>query len=174
MDTYSDKSFYKFEVRDAQGNLVHLSNFAGSVCLVVNTASKCGFTPQYKGLEELYKKYLDRGFVVMAFPSNDFGNQEPGSDSEIKEFCEIGFGVTFPLFTKASVKGDQKQPVYKFLTESNPKFSGDPGWNFVKFLVSREGKVVNRFSSLTGPTSKKLTKAIEKELDACGSETRSK
>jgi len=158
-------SLYDITAKDITGQETPLSKFKGKVALVVNTASKCGFTYQYKDLESLYEKYKDQGFVVLGFPSNDYMTQEPGSDQEIKKFCEFKYGVTFPLFTKDHVSGEAKQPVFKFLTESNQNFTGDPGWNFVKFLVDREGKVIDRFSSLTSPNNNKITSKIESLLD---------
>ena len=155
-------SFFDLSTRDLDGRETLLSEFRGKVCLVVNTASRCGFTSQYAGLEELYQEYKDRGFIVLAFPSNDYANQESGSDGEIKQFCELNYRTTFPIFTKAHVRGAEKQPTYKFLTEqSAEKFRGDPGWNFVKFLVNRKGEVAARFSAMTAPTSKKIKKQIE-------------
>ncbi len=141
---------------------IPLAQFGGNVALVVNTASKCGFTPQYAQLEQLYQTYKGRGFVVLAFPSNDFGEQEPGSNEEVKRFSTEEFKVTFPLFTKAPVSGESKQPVYRFLTED----SGYSGvlWNFEKFLIGRDGRVIDRFRSLTEPTSSNIVAAIEKAL----------
>jgi glutathione peroxidase len=156
------KSLYHLSVTDVSGTQRALSEYRGKVALVVNTASGCGFTPQYKGLEELFQRYKDRGFVVLAFPSNDFGQQEPGSNAEIKKFCELKYKTTFPVFAKGPVSGEQKQPVYRFLTELSAKeFQGDPGWNFVKFLVDKEGIVVDRFSSMTTPMSSTVTQRIE-------------
>ncbi len=157
-----DKNFYEYTAKSITGEEVKLDVFRGKVALVVNTASNCGFTSQYQGLEELYQKYKDQGFVVLAFPSNDFGGQEPGKNEEIKHFCELKYKTTFPIFEKNPVKGSEKQPVYKFLTEnSEKKFQGDPGWNFVKFLVDQQGQVVGRYASITTPTSKKIVKTIE-------------
>ena len=158
-------SIYELRTQDINGASIELSAFKGKVALIVNTASQCGFTSQYKGLEELYQRYKDRGFVVLAFPSNDFAGQEPGTDDEIKKFCELKYHTTFPIFKKAAVTGDHKQAVYKFLTEeSGDKYSGDPGWNFVKFLIDKDGKVVGRFASITKPLSTKITAQIEKLL----------
>jgi len=159
-------SLYDLTAVSVAGEPVSLSTYRGTVALVVNTASQCGFTSQYKGLEELYKKFKDRGFVVLGFPSNDFGRQEPGSNAEIKKFCELKYRTTFPVFEKNPVTGNEKQPVYKFLTEeSAEEFQGDPGWNFVKFLVDKNGVVIGRFSSMTGPTSGKIERAIEEALE---------
>lgn len=159
------KSLYEITVENLDGEKIPLNEFRGKVALVVNTASNCGFTGQYKDLESVYQEFKSLGFVVLAFPSNDFAGQEPGSNSEIKSFCELKYKTTFPVFAKGPVTGEQKQLVYKFLTESSdPKFQGDPGWNFVKFLVNREGKVIGRYSSMTSPTGSKLKKTILKEL----------
>lgn len=158
-------SLYELSATSISGESVPLSTYRGTVALVVNTASQCGFTSQYKGLEEIYQKYKDRGFVVLGFPSNDFGRQEPGSNAEIKQFCELKYRTTFPMFEKNPVSGGEKQPVYTFLTEkSAPEFQGDPGWNFVKFLVDKSGVVIGRFSSMTSPTSGKIEEAIEAAL----------
>ncbi len=144
------------------GESLNLSTLKGKVSLFVNTASKCGFTSQYEKLEELYKTYQDQGLVVLGFPSNDFGAQEPGSNQEIAEFCKINYGVTFPLFQKDHVKGDGKQKIYKALTElSGEEFEGDPGWNFVKFLVDKNGKVRARFSSMLSPGSRTVREQVE-------------
>ena len=161
-------SLYELSAVSLEGEPAPLSSFRGKVSLVVNTASKCGYTPQYKELEALYRKFGPERFVVLGFPSNDFLNQEPGTGAEIRAFCERNFGVTFPLFEKAKVTGTDKQPVYRFLTETAPvDFRGDPGWNFVKFLVGCDGAVVNRFSSMTKPLSDNLVDAIEAALDRC-------
>ena len=155
-------TFFDLQASDNTGKLVAFSQFAGSVCLVVNTASKCGFTKQYASLQRLFDTYRERGFYVLAFPSNDFAEQEPGSDAEIKSFCQLNYGVSFPLFAKGPVAGAAKQPVYRFLTESGPSHThGDPGWNFVKILINRQGEVVGRFSALRDPMSTKIRKAIE-------------
>jgi glutathione peroxidase len=158
-------SFYDYSVNDLAGEKTALEKYRGSVALVVNTASQCGFTYQYKDLEAVYQKYKERGFIVLGFPSNDFGGQEPGSDQEIKKFCELKYKTTFPVFAKAPVSGAERQPVYRFLTEgSDEAFKGDPGWNFVKFLINKDGKVVGRFSSMQSPTGSEIEAAIEKEL----------
>lgn len=158
-------SLYDYSVNDLGAQLVSLNQYRGKVVLVVNTASQCGFTHQYKDLEELYQRFKDRGFVVLGFPSNDFGGQEPGGDQEIRKFCELKYRTTFPIFSKAPVSGPEKQEVYRFLTEASPQeFNGDPGWNFVKFLVNKQGLVVNRYSSMTSPTNKGLIEALEEEL----------
>ncbi len=161
-----NKSILDFKMKDIDGKDVQLKKYKGSVLLVVNTASKCGYTPQYEGLETIYEKYKAQGFYVLGFPANNFGGQEPGTEAEIKEFCESKYKVTFPMFAKISVKGDDQDPLYKFLTskESNPNFAGDISWNFNKFLVDKDGKVVARFSSKDTPESEAVTQAIEKYL----------
>lgn len=151
---------HDFSMKTIDGKDHALSAYKGKVALVVNVASQCGFTPQYAGLESLYKKYKDQGLVVLGFPANDFGAQEPGSDAEIKTFCERKYGVSFPMFSKISVKGAAKAPLYQFLSQS----AGDVSWNFGKYLVGKDGKVIKRFDSGVGPESPELTKAIEAAL----------
>jgi glutathione peroxidase len=155
-------------VKDIDGKDVNLADYKGKVILVVNVASKCGLTPQYEGLQEVYEKYKDQGLVVLGFPANEFGKQEPGTDAQIKEFCVSKYSVTFPMFSKIVVKGDGIHPLYKFLTskETNPKFAGEIPWNFTKFLVDREGQVIARFDPKTTPESEDVTKAIEAALAA--------
>jgi len=164
----SAKSVLDFKVRDIDGKDVKLKKYKGDVLLVVNVASKCGYTPQYEGLQATYAKYKDRGFAVLGFPANNFGSQEPGTETEIKEFCTSKYHVTFPMFAKISVKGDDQDPLYKFLTdkETNPDFAGDIKWNFSKFLVDRKGKVVARFEPKVKPDSEEVNAAIEKYLSA--------
>lgn len=158
-------SLYDYSATDVADQSVPLSQYRGKVALVVNTASKCGFTYQYKNLEEIYQRFKDQGLVVLAFPSNDFGEQEPGGNAEIKKFCELKYQTTFPVFSKAPVSGAEKQEVYRFLTQASPsEFQGDPGWNFVKFLVDKNGQVVGRYSSMTSPSSDEVVAAIEREL----------
>jgi glutathione peroxidase len=158
-------SFYDYSVKDIDGKEASLSKYKGKVALVVNTASQCGFTPQYKDLEALFEKYKSKGLVVLGFPSNDFGGQEPGSNAEVKKFCEAKFKVTFPLFSKNPVKGNEKQEVYKFLTEASDKnFQGEVGWNFEKFVISKEGKVVARFKSGVNPVGSELETKIQELL----------
>ena len=161
-----EKSIYEFTLNDIDGNPVNLITFKDKIILLVNVASKCGFTPQYKSLQELYEKYKEKGLVVLGFPANNFLSQEPGTDSEIKQFCSLKYHVTFPLFSKISVKGDDTAPLYKFLTdkETNPEFSGKIKWNFTKFLFNCQGNIVDRFSPMTKPNSKKITKRIEQIL----------
>ena len=156
-------SIFELKATNIDGSEVSISNYKGKVLLVVNTASRCGFTPQYKSLEKLYKKYKERGFVVLAFPSNDF-RQELLTDEEIKDFCEA-YELSFPIFAKGKVKGFEKQEVFKYLTEdSNGKSRGEILWNFEKFLVSREGKLVKRFRSSVDPNQDEISEAIESLL----------
>jgi len=160
------KSILDFKMKDIDGNDIKLKKYKGNVLLVVNTASKCGYTPQYEGLEAIYEKYKSEGFSVLGFPANNFGGQEPGTEAEIKEFCTLKYKVSFPMFAKISVKGDDQDPLYKFLTskETNPNFAGDITWNFNKFLIDKKGNVVARFSSKDTPQSETVTAAIEKYL----------
>jgi glutathione peroxidase len=161
-----EKSVLDFTMKNIDGEDVKLSAYSGKALLLVNVASKCGYTSQYKGLESIYEKYKEQGLVVMGFPANNFFWQEPGTDEEIKTFCSTKYNVTFPMFAKISVKGGKIHPLYKFLTskETNPEFSGSISWNFNKFLVDREGKVVARFSSKDEPESEKVVQAIEQAL----------
>jgi len=161
-----NKSVLDFKMKDIDGNDVKLKKYKGSVLLVVNTASKCGFTPQYEGLQRIYDKYKAQGFTVLGFPANNFREQEPGSNEEIKEFCTTKYKVSFPMFAKISVKGEDQDPLYKFLTskETNPNFAGDIKWNFNKFLIDRKGNVVARFDSKDTPDGEAVTAAIEKYL----------
>ena len=144
---------YEFSAKTIDGKSRKLGDYKGKVLLVVNTASQCGFTPQYKGLEALYQKYKGQGFAVLGFPSNQFGQQEPGNDTEIAEFCVMNYGVSFPLFSKIDVNGEQAHPLFKFLTTSKPGLLGSEGikWNFTKFLVDRNGNVVKRYAPSTKP-----------------------
>ena len=155
------QSVYEFSAKGIDGAEKALSDFEGQILLIVNTASKCGFTPQYKGLERLYEQYKDRGFAVLGFPCNQFSNQEPGTEDEIQQFCELNFGVTFPLFGKIDVKGPEAHPLYQYLTQSAPGVLGSKAikWNFTKFLVDRNGMPVKRFASTKGP--KNLAADIE-------------
>lgn len=160
------KPIYDIEVDAITGEKISLSKYKGQVVLIVNTASRCGFTPQYKSLEELYTKYKERGFIVLGFPSNDFLNQDPGSNEEIKKFCEMNYSITFPLFAKNPVTGDQKQPLFKLLTEEVPEeLQGGVKWNFEKFLIGRDGTLKARFGSFTTPMSMKLTEKLEELLN---------
>ncbi|QSF45985.1 glutathione peroxidase [Paenibacillus tianjinensis] len=146
-------SIYDFEANTLRGQEESLSKYKGKVLLVVNTASKCGFTPQYKGLQEVYDKFKDRGFEVLGFPSNQFAGQEPGESEEIAEFCEMNYGVTFPMYEKVDVKGDDAHPLFKYLSKEAPGLLGSKSvkWNFTKFLVDQEGRVLKRFSPQTTP-----------------------
>ncbi|MCC2679871.1 MAG: hypothetical protein K0R29_2447 [Pseudobdellovibrio sp.] len=145
-----DSKFYSFTVKNAKNEDVKLSDYKGKVVLVVNVASKCGFTYQYEGLQKLYKENKDKGLVVLGFPSNQFLSQEPGSNDDIQKFCKLNYGVDFPVFAKGDVNGDNAQPLYKWLT-SQEKFSGKISWNFNKFLINKKGEVVNRFGSKVKP-----------------------
>lgn len=151
-------TLYDFKLKNIDGQDVDLAQYKGKVCLIVNVASQCGYTKQYKGLEELYRQYKDRGVVVLGFPSNDFGAQEPGSDAEIMTFCSTRYDVSFDMFSKVPVKGSAKVDLYKYLTETT---SNEVQWNFNKFLVDKEGKVVKYFASSVAPESVELTQAIE-------------
>jgi glutathione peroxidase len=157
-----------YKMTGIDGKEVDLGQYKGKVVLLVNVASECGYTPQYKGLQELYDKYGKDGLVVIGIPANDFGKQEPGTNAEILEFCKNNYKVKFPMLAKVVVKGDNKVPLYQFLTskETKPKFAGEIGWNFEKFLVNRKGEVVGRFKSGVEPTSEQLMTAIKKELEA--------
>jgi glutathione peroxidase len=159
-------SVLDFSMKDIEGKDIPLSKFQGKVLLIVNTASQCGLTPQYKGLQEVYQKYKEQGFEVLAFPANEFGKQEPGTDNQIKEFCATNYKVSFPLFSKIVVKGKGIHPLYAFLTSesTDPKFAGPIGWNFAKFLVNRKGEVIARFEPSVRPESPEVTGAIEKAL----------
>jgi glutathione peroxidase len=159
-------NIYDFTLNSITGQPVPLAQYKGKVVMLVNVASKCGYTPQYKGLEALYKKYEDRGLVILGFPANNFMSQEPGTNAEIQAFCSRTYNVTFPMFSKISVKGDDQAPLYQFLTDkkTNPATGGDIGWNFTKFLVDRNGKIVARFDSKIEPESAEVTKAIEAAL----------
>lgn len=157
------QTVYDFRVKTIDGKEIFLSEHKGKALLIVNTASKCGFTPQYDSLEKLYKKYRDRGFEVLGFPANNFMGQEPGTDQEIKQFCSLRFNVTFPMFSKIDVKGKKIHPLYQYLT-TETNFKGNITWNFNKFLVNPEGEVVGRFSSKVDPLSDEVTKRIEEIL----------
>lgn len=161
-DARADGSFYDLSATRIDGSKASLAEFKGKVALVVNTASQCGYTPQYTELQELYLRFKDRGFVVLGFPSNDFGGQEPGTNTEIQKFCSSKFGVTFPLFSKTKVVGEEKDTVYGFLTASTG--GGEVAWNFEKFLVGKDGLVVERYPSSVTPLSPRLIEAIERTL----------
>lgn len=155
-----------FEMETIDGDKVRLDQYHGDVVLMVNVASKCGLTKQYKELQKLHEDYADQGLSIIGFPANNFGKQEPGSDDEIATFCEKNYGVEFDLFSKISVAGDDQAPLYAFLTskETNPKFAGKIGWNFEKFLVNREGQVIARFAPRTKPNAEEVIKAIKEAL----------
>lgn len=155
-------------VKKIDGTAVDLSTYKGKVVLVVNVASRCGYTGQYAGLQKLYDSYKDKGLVVLGFPANEFGAQEPGTDAEIATFCSSKYGVTFDMFSKIVVKGRDISPLYKSLTEGSSP-AGDVSWNFEKFLIGRDGKIVGRYKSGVGPEDAKLTGAIEAELGKSGS-----
>lgn len=150
-------------VKTSEGTDKPLSDYKGKVLLIVNVASKCGFTKQYEGLQNLYLKYKDKGFEILAFPCNDFGNQEPGSNEEIKEFCKINYGVTFSIFDKVKILGNEKSSLYSKLINAEP--AGDISWNFEKFVVDKNGNVIARFKSKTTPESEEIINTIEKELN---------
>jgi len=162
----AEKSMYEFTMKDIDGKDVRLDSFKGKVVMIVNVASKCGYTTQYEGLEAIYRKYKDRGFVILGFPANNFLGQEPGTEAEIKEFCSTKYGVTFPMFAKISVTGADQHPLYNLLTnkKTNPEFGGEISWNFNKFLIDREGKIVARFGSKDTPEGEAITAALEKHL----------
>jgi len=157
------KTIYDYKVEDISGSEFDFADLKGKKILIVNTASKCGFTPQFEGLEKLYQKYKDQNFIIVGFPSNDFGEQDPGSNEEIAEFCKINYGVTFPMMSKISVKGDSIAPIYQFLTqkELNGKKNSSVKWNFQKYLINEDGTLHDYFYSMTEPESKKITKWIE-------------
>ena len=161
-----EKSIYDFTMKSIDGQPVSLKSFQGKVVLLVNVASKCGFTPQYAGLEALYEKYKDQGLVIVGIPANNFMQQEPGTDDEIKKFCTNKYNVSFPMMSKVSVLGDDKTPLYVFLTDkaANPAVGGDIKWNFTKFLFDRSGKPVARFEPNVTPDSPQVTGAVEAAL----------
>lgn len=152
-------------VKDMNGKDVNLADYKGKVLLIVNVASKCGNTPQYEGLEKIYEKYKDRGFEILAFPCNQFGQQEPGTNAEIKEFCSTNYGVTFKLFDKIEVNGPNRSPLYSKLTTNSNTDQGDITWNFEKFLIAKNGDIVARFKPKVQPESKEVIGAIERELN---------
>jgi glutathione peroxidase len=164
--TEPDPTIYEHRARTIEGEDVGLEAYRGQVLLIVNTASKCGFTGQYKDLEAVHQRFQDRGFAVLGFPCNDFGGQEPGSEADIQSFCEERYGVSFPLFAKVKVKGEGTHPLFSDLQAgtTRPDSEGPIRWNFTKFLVGRDGRVVARFGSMTSPSSKKVAKAIEAAL----------
>ncbi len=158
---------YDYKLENLAGEPVDMSKYQGKVLLIVNTASKCGYTKQYAGLQAISEKYKAQGLEVLGFPANNFGGQEPGSAEEIGAFCEKNFGVTFDLFAKSSVKGADKSALFAYLTEkANPDKTGEIAWNFEKFLIARDGELVDRYKSAVTPQSEQLTGAIEEQLDA--------
>ena len=156
---------YDFTLNDIDGKLVSLSQFRGKALLLVNTASFCGNTPQYTDLEKMYEQYREKGFEILAFPANNFGQQEPGTNTEIKDFCYTKYSLSFPLFSKISVKGEDKHPLYRYLTEQSP-FPGEVEWNFQKYLVDRSGKVVARYHHRTKPLAQDIVQDVERVLAA--------
>ena len=158
---FGASNVHEFTLNSIDGKPAPLSAYRGKVVLIVNVASRCGFTPQYAGLEALYEKYKDRGFVILGFPANNFGGQEPGTNEEIKTFCSTKYNVTFPMYSKISVKGEDKAPLYQFLTDAT---GSEIQWNFTKFLVDKDGKVVARFEPKVTPESPDVAAAIEKAL----------
>ncbi len=163
----TEKTIYDFSLNSIDGQPTPLSSFKGKIVLLVNVASRCGYTPQYAALESIYEKYKSRGFVIVGIPANNFGGQEPGSNEEIKTFCTAKYHVTFPMMAKVSVKGSDITPLYQFLTDkaAHPETGGEIGWNFTKFLVGPDGKVLARFDSKVEPDSAQVTSAIEKALE---------
>jgi len=159
-------SVYDFTLNSIDGAPTPLSTFKGKVVLLVNVASKCGYTPQYAGLEKLYETYKDKGFVIVGVPANNFGGQEPGTNAEIKTFCSRTYNVTFPMMSKVSVQGSDKTPLYQYLTDAstNPKSGGEIQWNFTKFLIDKKGNIAARFESAVSPDSNELVQAIEQAL----------
>jgi glutathione peroxidase len=158
---FAASSVHEFSLPSIEGAPAPLAAYKGKVVLIVNVASKCGYTPQYAGLEKLYEKYKDSGFVILGFPANNFGAQEPGTNEEIKTFCSRNYNVTFPMYSKISVSGDDKAPLYQFLTSAS---GGEIKWNFTKFLVDGDGKIIARFEPKVAPDSAELTDAVEKAL----------
>ncbi len=159
-------SLYDIKLKDIDGKDTTLAAYKGKAVLIVNVASKCGYTKQYAGLEATYLKYKDKGFVVLGFPCNQFGGQEPGTNEEIKQFCSSKFNVTFPLFDKLEVNGEKRHPLYVALAGKDSPFPGDIKWNFNKFLIGKDGKILNRYDSKVTPESEELTKAVEGALAA--------
>ncbi len=157
-------NIHTLAAKDIDLNEFSLADYKGKVLMIVNVASKCGFTKQYNALQELYEKYKDQGFEILGFPSNDFGSQEPGTNEEIMEFCSLNFGVTFPMFDKVKVVGSDKHPLFDLLTNNKVTGKSSIKWNFEKFIIDKDGNVVDRFRSITKPDSKKITSIIEQEL----------
>jgi len=166
----ADKNVYEFTLNSIDGQAAPLAAYKGKVVMLVNVASRCGFTPQYSALETVYEKYKDRGFVIVGIPANNFAGQEPGSNQEIKTFCTTKYHVSFPMMSKVSVKGNDKDPLYQFLTDksANPQTGGDIKWNFTKFLIGPDGRVITRFEPDVTPDAPQVTAAIEKALATTG------
>ena len=166
LSLHAASSVHEFTLNAIDGKAAPLAQYKGKVMLLINVASRCGFTPQYTGLEALYRKYKDQGLVLVGFPANNFMGQEPGTNEEIAAFCKRTYDVTFPMYSKISVKGDDQAPLYKFLTdkEANPTTGGDIRWNFTKFLVDRNGKVIARFESKVAPDNAEFVAAVEAAL----------
>lgn len=164
--TTSVSPVLNFTMNSLNGKPVSLAKYQGKVVVIVNVASRCGYTPQYKDLEALHEKYGSKGLAILGFPANEFGKQEPGTNSQIAEFCSKNYGVKFDMFSKVVVKGDGQCELYKFLTskETNPKFSGDIKWNFEKFIVSRDGEIVARYASNLSPSADEFVKTLETQL----------
>jgi glutathione peroxidase len=162
-EVHKMSSIYDLTVNTAAGEAKQLSAYKGNVLLIVNVASKCGYTPQYEGLEALYKKYEGQGFKILAFPANDYGAQEPGSMEEIQNFCKVNYGVTFEIFEKVHAKGPEQSSLYQYLT-TNANPTGDVAWNFEKFLIGKDGTIVDRFPSKVAPLDGELVSAVEREL----------
>ena len=165
MNATAEDSVHEFKVKDIEGKDVNLADYKGKPLLIVNVASKCGATPQYENLQAVYEQFKDKGLVILGFPANNYGGQEPGTDEEIKTFCTSTYDVSFPMFSKVSVKGDDQAPLFKYLTAAeNPDKQGDIGWNFEKFLVNKDGKLIRRFATGTKPDAPEVTEAITKAL----------
>jgi glutathione peroxidase len=162
--TSNKNNISDFIVKDIDLNEVKLSSYKGKVLLIVNVASKCGFTPQYKGLQTIYEKYKNQGFEVLGFPCNDFGEQEPGTNEEIKNFCSLNYNVSFPMFDKITLKGPNRSSLFEWLTNNPKTGKSEIKWNFEKFIIDKEGNIVERFRSNTKPEDAELTSKIEKEL----------
>jgi len=162
--THAAESIYSISLKDIDGKSTSMGAYKGKVLLIINVASKCGYTPQYSGLEALHEKYKDKGFAVLGFPCNQFGKQEPGTDEEIKQFCSSQYQVTFPLFDKIEVNGSSRHPLYEVLAGDGSPFPGDVKWNFTKFLIGRDGKILKRFDSKVTPDSAELVQGVEQAL----------
>jgi glutathione peroxidase len=163
----ADKNVFDFTLNSIDGQPTSLASFKGKVVMLVNVASRCGFTPQYSALESIYERYKDRGFVIVGIPANNFGKQEPGTNQEIKTFCTTKYKVSFPMMSKVSVKGDDITPLYQFLTDksASPKTGGEIQWNFTKFLIGPDGRIITRFEPEVTPDSPEVIAAIEKALN---------